>query len=352
MSLYGADYSVPGDKEVTYKKVGTRRLFTNPDADDAREYFRHKSRKMVSKVTTVKEAISSLVKDGDYLGVGGFGTNRIPAALLHEIVRQKKKDLGFSGHTSTHDMQILISGKCINRCDIAYIIGLEARGLSKASRKAFENGEVEPTEWTNAALAWRYKAAAMGLSFIPARNMFGTDTIKYSAAVEMPCPFTGQKYVALPALYPDVALIHVHRSDIYGNAQFDGIAVSDIDLARAAKKLIISTERLISNEIVRQKPDQTAIPYYLVDAVIEVPYGAYPANMPYEYFSDEDHLKEWLAAEKDPETFEAFLQKNIYGVEDHWGYLEANGGTKKLQALRNMERLTEDMVKMDEKNNA
>ncbi len=350
MSFQGTDYSVPGDKNVSYVKVGTRRLFTNPDADDAREFFHGKSRKLVSKITTVKDAISNLVQDGDYLGVGGFGTNRIPAALLHEIVRQKKRDLGFAGHTSTHDMQILIAGKCINRCDVAYIVGLEARGLSKVSRNAFQNGEVEPTEWTNAALAWRYKAAAMGVSFIPARNMFGTDTLKYSAAMEMPCPFTGQKYVALPALYPDVAVIHVHRCDIYGNAQIDGIAVSDHDLARAAKKLIITTERLISNEEIRQKPDRTIIPYYLVDAVIEVPYGAYPSNMAYEYFSDEDHLKEWLAAEKDPGTLEAFLQKNIYGVKDHWEHLEVNGGIKRLQELRAMELLTENMINNDKNN--
>ncbi len=340
----GKDYSVPGNKDVTYVKVGTRRLFTNPDADDAREFFKNKSRKMVNKVTTVKEAVSRLIQDGDYLGVGGFGSNRIPTAVLHEIVRQKKRNLGFAGHTSTHDMQILAAGKCFDRCDVAYVVGLEARGLSKVSRKYFENGEVEATEWTNAALTWRYKAAAMGLSFIPARNMMGTDTIRYSAAMVMPCPYTGKKFVALPALYPDVAAIHVHRCDMYGNAQIDGIAVADYDLARAAKKLIITTERIISNEEIRQKPDRNIIPYFLVDAVIEVPYGAYPSNMAYEYFSDEYHLQEWLKAEKDEETFKAFLEKNIFGVKDHWGYLEVNGGLERLSKLRAQENLTDKLL--------
>ena len=350
MSLKGSDFSVSGDKQVTYSKLGSRRLFTNPDADEARAFFQNKSGALVNKVTTVKEAVAKYVQDGDYIGVGGFGTNRIPAAVLHEIVRQKKRDLGFAGHTSTHDMQILIAGKCINRCDVAYIVGLEARGLSKVSRVAFENGEVEPTEWTNAALAWRYKAAAMGLSFIPARSMLGTDTVKYSAAVGMPCPYTGKKYVALPALYPDVAMIHVHRCDIYGNAQIDGIAISDPDLARAAKRLIITTETIVSNDEIRQKPDRTAIPYFLVDAVIEVPYGAYPSNMAYEYFTDENHLKEWLAAEKDEETFQAFLEKNIYGVEDHWGYLEVNGGLKRMQELKDIEMLKERIISSDKSN--
>lgn len=335
------DFSVKGDQQVAYEKIGTRRIFTNPDADDAREFFRHKSRKLENKVTSAREAVKRLVKDGEYLGVGGFGTNRIPAALLHEIVRLGKKELGFAGHTSTHDMQILIAGDCINRCDVAYIVGLEARGLSKKSRKAFETGAVEPTEWTNAALAWRYKAAAMGVSFLPVRNMGGTDTIKYSGAVAMPCPFTGQKYYAVPALYPDVAMIHVPRADIYGNCQIDGITTSDLDLARAAKKLIVSTEEVIHNDEIRRQPDRTLIPYYLVDAVVEVPFGAYPSNMAYLYFSDEEHLQEWLKAEKDEETFKEFLQKNIYGVKNHWEYIEVNGGLSKLTKLRAQENLTD-----------
>lgn len=339
MSSFGPDYSVKGDQEVTYLKVGCRRLFTDPDADAAREYFRRKSRKLVSKVTTVKDAVSRLVQDGEYIGIGGFGSNRIPTAVLHEIVRQGKKNLGFSGHTSTHDMQILVAGKCINRCDVAYIVGLEARGLSRISRKAFENGEIEATEWTNAALAWRYQAAAMGLSFIPTRNMFGTDTLKYSAAVQVPCPYTAKKYVALPALYPDVAVIHVHCCDIYGNAQIGGITISDLDLARAAKKLIITAERLVHDSDIRNKPESTGIPYYLVDAVVEVPFGAYPSNMAYEYFSDEQHLRQWLEAEKDEETLSSFLQKNIYGVHDHWEYIAVNGGLERIQQLRAEELL-------------
>jgi glutaconate CoA-transferase subunit A len=338
------DFSPPVKQDVSYVKVGTRRLFMNPDADEAREYFRGKSRKMENKITTVQEAVSRYIPDGSYLAVGGFGSNRISTAILHEIVRQKKRNLGFSGHTATHDMQILVAGKCISHCDIAYIIGLEARGLSKSARKAFESGEVEPTEWTNAALTWRYKAAAMGISFIPARNMLGTDTIKYSAAVEMPCPFTGQKYMALPALYPDVATIHVHRCDIYGNAQIDGIAVADYDVARAAKKVIITTERIVHNDEIRREPSRTIIPYYAVDAVIEVPFGAYPSNMAYEYFSDEKHIMEWLQAERDEEQYAAFLEKNIYGVKDHWEYLEVNGGLKRLSELRAQEMLTDKLI--------
>jgi len=295
----------------------------------------------VEKVTTVKEAVARLVHDGDYISVGGFGGTRIPTALLHEIVRQRKKNLGLAGHTATHDFQILVAGRCINRCDVAYVIGLEARGLSRTAREAIEKGEIEVTEWTNAALAWRYKAAAMGISFIPTRTMLGTDTVKYSAAVEMECPFTGKKYLALPALFPDVALIHVHRADVYGNCQIDGIMVSDYDLARAAKRLIVTTERLVPEEVIRREPHRTVIPYYLVDAVIEVPYGSYPGNMPYEYFSDESHLQEWLRVEKDPEELARFLERNIYGVEEFWEYVQLNGGLKRMAELRRQEVLVD-----------
>ncbi|MCR4427856.1 MAG: CoA transferase subunit A [Caldiserica bacterium] len=318
---------------------GLGRIFTETDPDVLRDYFRRKPKKMVSKVMTVKEAVSLLINDGDYLAVGGFGGVRIPTAVLHEIVRQGKKNLGFSGHTATHDCQILAAGKCFNRCDIAYVIGLEARGIPKMTRKYFESGAVECTEWTNAAMTWRLKAAAMGVSFIPVRDMLGTDTAKFSGAKEITCPFTGKKYLAVPALYPDVAIIHVHEADPLGNSDIKGILVSDVELARAAKKVIITCERLVPTEVFRNDPKKTTIPYYLVDAVIEVPFGSYPGNMPYEYYSDEEHLSEWLQAEEDPDTYQAFLEKYIFNTRSFEEYLELCGGMKKMQKLRQMEFL-------------
>ncbi len=335
-------FKMAREKNVTYRAAGSGKIYTDPDADRAREYFRdEKPRKMTEKLTNVKDAVAKLVNDHDYIGVGGFGANRIPTAVLHEIVRQNKRNLGLAGHTATHDFQILVGGKCIDRCDIAYIVGLEARGLSKSARKAVESGSIDLTEWTNAALTWRYKAAAMGLSFLPVRCMQGTDTEKHSASVEMECPFTGVRYLAVPALYPDVGMIHVHRADVYGNCQIDGIMVADHDLARASKRLIITTERLIPNEVIRRDPTRTVIPYYLVDAVIEVPFGSYPGNMAYEYFSDEDHLREWLKAENEPDKLEAFLNHHIYSRENFNQYLETIGGLSRLQELRSQETLIE-----------
>ncbi len=319
--------------------AGEKVLFSPPDPDGLRRFNMEKPRKLVSKLMSAREAISQFVNDGDYLGVGGFGTNRIPTALLHEVVRQRRKHLGFAGHTSTHDMQILVGGGCLDRCDCAYVVGLEARGLSLNARRAFESGAIQATEWTNAALAWRYKAAAMGIPFIPARVMLGTDTFAYSAAKTVICPFTGTTLAALPALSPDVALIHVHRSDEFGNAQIDGITVADLDLARAAKRVVISTERLVTNDEIRSHPHLTSIPYYCVDGVVVQRYGGYPGNVAYEYFSDEEHLREWLTAETDPNGFADFMEHYIYGVPDFQSYLELKGGEARMAQLRAEELL-------------
>jgi glutaconate CoA-transferase subunit A len=316
---------------------GIGKIFTDPDPDKARAFFRTKNRKLESKVMSVKEAVEKFVHDGDYLTLGGFGANRAPIAAAHEIVRQGRKKMGFAGHTSTHDFQVLCAGEVFDKCDVAYIVGLEARGLSPNARRYMESGKVEVSEWTNYSLAVRFKAAAAGVSFHPSRNIMGTDTFKFSGAKIIECPFTGTKYAAMPALYPDVSVIHVHESDIYGNCRARGITVSDFDVARASKRLIITTERLISDEEIRRDPSMTVIPYWLVDAVCAVPYGAYPGNMYAEYFSDEEHLREWLKIEETPDEFKKFLDKNIYGCKDHFDYIEKNGGMHKLLKLREKE---------------
>ncbi len=320
---------------------GTGQVFMDPDPDKARDFFRKKSKKMSVKLTSMKKAVQDHVHDRDYIAIGGFGAVRTPFEAVHEIVRQKRRNLKFAGHTSTHDMQVLAAGGVIDTVDIAYVIGLEARGLSKCSRRLFEEQRVTFNEDTNYGLAIRFKAAAMGIPFIPIRNVMGTDTFIHGCGKIVTCPFTGKKLIAKPAIYPDVAVIHVHEADKYGNARFRGISVSDIDVANCTKHLIITAEHIVEHDSFRENPDATQIPYYLVDAVVESPWGAYPGNMPYEYFSDEEHLKEWLTAEKDPAAFEEFLDKNIYSCKDHLEYIEKNGGLRKLKYLRELEMLTD-----------
>jgi glutaconate CoA-transferase subunit A len=291
---------------------------------------------------SVPAAVAQFIRDGDYLASGGFGTNRIATAVLHELLRQGRRNLGFAGHTTTHDFQTLTAGnlaggKLLARVDISYIVGLEARGLSPQARRVMESGEVEVCEWTNYALACRFRAAMMGVPFLPVRSMLGTDTFTHSAAREILCPFTDRKLVAVPALSPDVALIHVHEADCFGNCRIRGITVADYELARASKRVIITAERLVSNDEIRSAPHLTVIPSFCVDAVCEVRYGSYPGNLCGEYFSDEEHLREWLHAEKDVNEFPAFLQKYIYSVTDFAGYLQLCGGDEKLTRLRAQE---------------
>ncbi|MGO8752667.1 MAG: CoA transferase subunit A [Thermoguttaceae bacterium] len=321
-------------------------MFMDPDPETARAFFRDKPRAQVDKQMTVAEAVRRFVRDGHYVASGGFGTNRIATAAIHEIVRQKKRNLGFAGHTTTHDFQVLAAGnmdgeKLLARVDASYIVGLEARGLSPHARRVMESGEVEVCEWSNYALACRFRAAAMGVPFLPIRSMLGTDTFAHSAAKVITCPFTGRPLAAVPALYPDVALIHVHESDRFGNCRVRGISVADWELARASKRVIVTAERLIDNEDIRAAPHSTLILSFCVDAVCEVPCGSYPGNMPGEYFSDEEHLRDWLQAEKDETAFRAFLQRHIYGVADFAGYLRVCGVPEKIQSLRAREIMSE-----------
>ncbi|MDA0710487.1 MAG: CoA transferase subunit A [bacterium] len=319
-------------------------LFSDPDPDSARAFFRKKKVALTDKVMSVSEAVTRFVKDGDYLGSGGFGTNRIATAALHEIVRQKKRNLGFAGHTTTHDFQILAAGNrqgehLLARVDAAYIVGLEARGLSPQARRVMQSGEVEVCEWTNYALACRLQAAAMGVPFLPVRSMLGTDTFEHSAAREIDCPFTGKKMMAVPALFPDVSVIHVHESDCYGNCRIFGITMADLELARASKRVIITAEKIVTADAIRERPWDTAIPSFCVDAVCEVPYGSFPGNMPGAYFSDELHLRAWMTAEQDDAAYEVFLQKYVLGVSGFEEYLARCGGPERIAALRTEELL-------------
>jgi glutaconate CoA-transferase subunit A len=326
---------------------GEGQLFADPSAENARQFFATKPRASTDKVTTVADAVRRLVHDGDYVAIGGFGGDRIPTAVAHEIVRQGRQRLRLAGHTATHDFEILCAGNLRGRgqliaaVDVAYVVGLEARGLSPHARRVMESGEVAVTEWSNYALAVRFKAAAMGLPFLPVRSLLGTDTFRHSAACVIACPFTGERLAALPALYPDVAAIHVHEADRFGNCRIRGTTVADLDLARAARRLIITCERLVRNEEIRSDPSRTAIPFFCVDAVCEVPFGSYPANMPYEYFSDEDHLRAWLTAERDEASYREFLDRYLFGVKDFNEYLDRCGGLTRMQQLRRQEFLLE-----------
>jgi acyl CoA:acetate/3-ketoacid CoA transferase alpha subunit len=311
------------------------------DPDEQRKWvLENKPRVLMDKRARVKDAVAKFVHDNDYIAFGGFGHVRVSMTTIYEIIRQQKRNLTLAGKTAVHDADILIASECVDKVEAAYCFGHELRGLSPASRRAVENGKVKVlAEISNAGFQWRFKAAAMGLPFIPTRVMLGTDTFKYSSAKIVKDPFSGKRVCLLPACYPDVVVMHVHRCDKYGNSQIDGIIIEDFELARAARRLIISTEKIVSEEKIREEPWKTVVPFFLVDAVVEQPYGSHPCNMPYLYYSDEDHMAEWLRLSKTEQGTQQYFDKYVHGVKDFSQYLELIGGQKKLNQLRRIEHL-------------
>jgi len=312
---------------------GIGELIQSPDLNAFREWNREKkSRALVDKMMTDTEAVSRFVYDGCYIGTELYGTVRCPMTLVREVVRQGKKDLGVAGQGVT-ELDLWLGAGLVKKLDITYI-GLEVYGTSRALRREVESGRIESVvEWSNGGITWRFKAASMGVPFIPVRAMIGSDTLKYSAAKVVECPFTGQKVCLLPALILDVALIHVHRADKYGNAQIDGISGFAFEMSRACKRLIISAEEIVDSEEIRRYPDRTIIPYYLADAVVHAPFGSHPGEMVYCYARDEKQLREWVEASKTEEGTQEYLDKYTHGVANHQEYLELVG-RERLEQLR------------------
>jgi len=304
---------------------GIGELIQPPDINAFREWNRmQKSKALIDKRMTEYEAISKYLKDGHYIGIELYGTVRAPMSLTREVIRQGYKNLNCAGQ-GVYESDLLAAANVVKKIDWTYI-GFEVYGLSNSVRRSVERGFVEKVvEWSNAALAWRFKAAAMGIPFIPTRVMLGTDTYKYSAAKTVECPYTGEKICLLPALILDVGFIHVHRADKYGNCQIDGISGFAAEMARASKRLIISTEKIVDTDVIRSQPDRTIIPYYLVDAVIEAPFGSHPGEMTGLYERDENHIKNYANDSKDELLVKEYLNKWIFDTKNHKDYLELIG---------------------------
>lgn len=311
------------------------------DPDENRQWvLENKPRDLHDKQTTIAEAVARFVHDGDLVAFGGFGHVRVAMAGIYEIIRQRRRHLVLAGKTAVHDGDLLIASGCVDRVEVAYAFGHEIRGLSPASRRMVEEGHCQVVaETSNAGYQWRFLAAAMGLPFIPSRNLLGTDTLAHSSAKVVADPWSGKPICLLPACYPDAALIHVTRCDMYGNAQIDGTMVEDFELARAARRLILTTEEVVPDEQIRAEPWHTVIPFFLVDAVVEMPHGAHPCQMPRRYYFDEDHIRAWMQRSKTAEGAEAYFQEYVFGVPDFDAYLEKVGGLKKLLHLRKVEQL-------------
>jgi glutaconate CoA-transferase subunit A len=306
-----------------------------PDPDGYREHVRaHKERRLVSKVMTEQEAISRFVEDGDYLAYDQNVAVRGPTSLFREIIRQRKKNLWIAAKFTWTDASLLVAGGCVSKIDVGWM------ETGRLINQAIRNGEIKLIEWSNGALAYRFLAGAMGVPFLPMRYLMGTDTLTQSGAKVIEDPYTGQRLCLVPALYPDVSIIHVHQSDVYGNARVMGAGVAPMEIALCSKKLIISTEEIIGEEAIRRQPQRTTIPYYMVDAVVVAPFGSYPGSTPGLYGADIEHWLQFAGAQMQGKTDE-YLEKWVFSVASHEEMLEQRVGAKKLLQLRQAETVRE-----------
>ena len=311
---------------------------------DLRAATESRDRSLREKVMTLEEA-AQLIDNGDDIALGGCTASRTPMAMIWSLIRARKTDLSFSRSiVSTEGDLLFASGVSKHILSSWFTQGI-VWGVSKVMRAYTESKRAHYEEWSHMSIGLRYRAGAMGVPFMPIRSMFGSDVAGLLDNLkEIECPFTGESILLVPALNPDVALIHVHRCDAYGNAQIDGLQFMDIDIAMAANKVIMTTERIVSNDQIRRRPDQTKIPFLTVDAVVEVPYGSAPHECYglYEPFFDHmDYYAELTG--KDPDAgVQEYLERYYYGPKNWTEYLSLLGVEAMLDASRRGRNIYDD----------
>lgn len=305
------------------------------DPDGFRDYVReHKQRALVPRLLSEQEAVARFVQDGDYLVFDCNYLQRGPAALIREVVRQRKRDLWIGGKFSYVAAAVLVAGGCASRLDIGFVSG------GPWLTKAWSSGQLKTYEYSNAVMTLRLQAGAMGVPFLPVRSLGGTDGFRHSGAKLVRDPFTGQPVVLVPALNPDVALIHVQQADVYGNARVFGTGIAHVECALASRKVIISAEEIIDSEEFRRNPGLTTIPYYVVDAVVHLPFGAYPGTTQGYYASDTDHVIEIFGA-MNGDRMDEYLDKWVYSVASHEETLAKRVGVARLLEMMRRETIKE-----------
>jgi len=301
-----------------------------------RKDLAQRDRSLREKVVSLEEAVS-FVRDGDSVGIGGSTMSRTPMGLIWALIRAGRKDLSCSRCIVSSDGDLLFGSGATQHIVTSWFSQGILWGVSKVMRHYTETGKARFEEWSHMAMGMRFRAGAMGVPFMPIRSMLGSDVVRQRPeAKEMDCPFTGEKLLLVPALNPDVALIHVQRCDAYGNAQIDGLQFMDIDLAMAANRVILTTERIVSNDQIRRAPDQTKIPFFAVDAVVELPFGSAPHECYGVYEPMIPHMEYYVGlVNKDPvEGMKQYLDRFVYEPKSWNGFLDRIGIDEVLRAAR------------------
>jgi len=281
------------------------------------------------KLVSMHDAVAAHVRDGDVVALEGF-THLICFAAAHEIIRQRRRNLTLCRLTPDLVADQMIAAGCVSKLVFSWA-GNPGVGSLHAFRRAVERGErsLELDEYSHFGMVGRFAAGAAGLPFWPLRAYGGSDLPTANPNIRMvTCPFTGDQLAAVPALRPDVTIIHAQRADVNGNTQIWGVLGVQKEAAFAAEKVIVVVEEIVAESVIRSDPNRTAIPGFIVDAVVHEPWGAHPSNAQGFYDRDNTFYLEWESISRDPVSLGSYLDEFVLGVPDRAAYM------RKLPALR------------------
>jgi glutaconate CoA-transferase subunit A len=264
----------------------------------------------VADLTSLKDAIATLVRDGDSVALEGF-THLIPFAAGHEVIRQGRRDLELIRMTPDLLYDQLIGMGCARRLVFSYA-GNPGVGSLHRVRDAIENGwpaPLELEEHTHAGMANRYAAGAARLPFAVLRGYTGTDLVARTRVAPIMCPFTGEVLNAVPALRPDVSIVHAQRADRKGNVQLWGILGIQKEAVLAAERSLVTVEEIVDE--LEPRPGAIVIPTWAITAVAEAPRGASPSYAHSYYDRDNDFYKAWDAIARDRDEFTAWMEEHV-----------------------------------------
>ncbi len=275
------------------------------------------------KLTTLRDAVARLVRDGDRVSAACGNEARIPFAAGHEIVRQGRTDLTLVGPISDALYDQLIGAGCVAAVEVAWI-GNVGTGLAHNYRRAVERGEPRPlrvTDYSNLTMALGLRAAAEGVPFAVTRSIAGTDMASQDAVFRaMRDPFGDEEITAVRAIPLDVALIHVQRADRFGNASVLGNLGTTLESARAAKRVLVTSEAIVEREELVREPNLVNVPGFLVDAVVHVPFGAHPSPVARCYARDDAFFEAYGNESRGAAGFAAWRARWIDEIADHDAY--------------------------------
>lgn len=278
---------------------------------------------------SMKEAVELYVEDGDLVGIGGLSFWRKAAAATREIIRQKKKNLGVISFVGGICADMLIGAGSLDRIRTSFI-GMELFGLAPNHRRAVGEGKLKVIEESEASIALGLKAIYLKLPFLPLRGILETDVLKVRDDMKVfNCPLTGEKLVACPPIQVDVAIIHVPYADEKGNGNIQGPVWLDDDLAKTAKKTIVTCERIVETEDIIHYQGKGQIPMQKVDAIVKAPFGAHPTSCYPFYTYDADAIMKYINMCQSAEGYKEY-EKEYIALKTQEEYLEKIGGIKEI----------------------